>query len=71
MTVDQVVHHPSAHVPADRPHCFIYFITIHNDSEREVTIIDAFEAVGACARGLMSREDVDAIERAICPGEGS
>ena len=40
-------------------------------TEREVTIIDAFEAVGACARGLMSREDVDAIERAICPGEGA
>jgi dihydroxy-acid dehydratase len=40
-------------------------------SEREVTIIDAFEAVGACARGLMSRADVDAIERAICPGEGA
>ena len=40
-------------------------------SEREVTIIDAFEAVGACARGLMPREDVDAIERAICPGEGA
>ncbi|MGC5584393.1 dihydroxy-acid dehydratase [Ornithinimicrobium sp. W1679] len=40
-------------------------------SEREVTIIDAFEAVGACAAGLMSREDVDAIERAICPGEGA
>ncbi|MFE9581102.1 dihydroxy-acid dehydratase [Nocardia sp. NPDC006044] len=40
-------------------------------SEREVTIIDAFEAVGACSRGLMSRADVDAIERAICPGEGA
>jgi dihydroxy-acid dehydratase len=40
-------------------------------SEREVTIIDAFEAVGACARGLISRDDVDAIERAICPGEGA
>jgi dihydroxy-acid dehydratase len=40
-------------------------------TERQVTIIDAFEAVGACARGLMSREDVAAIERAICPGEGA
>ena len=40
-------------------------------SEKEVTIIDAFEAVGACARGLMSRADVDIIERAICPGEGA
>ncbi|MBJ7340077.1 dihydroxy-acid dehydratase [Mycolicibacterium sp.] len=40
-------------------------------SEKDVTIIDAFEAVGACSRGLMSREDVDIIERAICPGEGA
>src|SRR5918994_5739305 len=39
--------------------------------DREVTIIDAFEAVGACARGLITRAEVDAIERAICPGEGA
>ncbi len=39
--------------------------------DREVTIVDAFEAVGACARGLITREDVDAIERAVCPGEGA
>ena len=38
---------------------------------RDVTIIDAFEAVGACARGLITREEVDRIERAICPGEGA
>ncbi len=44
---------------------------LSDGSDREVTIIDAFEAVGACARGLMSRADVDAIERAICPGEGA
>ncbi|OMB89232.1 dihydroxy-acid dehydratase [Mycobacterium colombiense] len=44
---------------------------LSDGSEHEVTIIDAFEAVGACARGLMPREDVDAIERAICPGEGA
>jgi dihydroxy-acid dehydratase len=44
---------------------------LSDGSEREVTIIDAFEAVGACARGLIPREDVDAIERAICPGEGA
>jgi dihydroxy-acid dehydratase len=47
------------------------FAKMSDGSEKEVTIIDAFEAVGACARGLMSREDVDAIERAICPGEGA
>jgi dihydroxy-acid dehydratase len=38
---------------------------------KDVTIIDAFEAVGACARGLISKERVDEIERAICPGEGA
>jgi dihydroxy-acid dehydratase len=44
---------------------------LSDGTEKQVTIIDAFEAIGACARGLMSREDVDAIERAICPGEGA
>jgi dihydroxy-acid dehydratase len=44
---------------------------LSDGSEKTVTIIDAFEAVGACAAGLMSRADVDAIERAICPGEGA
>ncbi|MCZ0915328.1 dihydroxy-acid dehydratase [Gordonia amicalis] len=47
------------------------YATLSDGEERQVTIIDAFEAVGACARGLMSREDVDTIERAICPGEGA
>ncbi|MCP2244964.1 dihydroxy-acid dehydratase [Lentzea aerocolonigenes] len=46
-------------------------VTLTDGTEKEVTIIDAFEAVGACSRGLMSREDVDLIERAICPGEGA
>jgi dihydroxy-acid dehydratase len=36
-----------------------------------LTIIDVFEGVGACARGLITREELDAIERAACPGEGS
>jgi dihydroxy-acid dehydratase len=47
------------------------FVKLSDGTEKDVTIIDAFEAVGACARGLMSREDVDTIERAICPGEGA
>jgi dihydroxy-acid dehydratase len=38
---------------------------------RDVTIIDAFEAVGACLAGKISRDEVDRIERAICPGEGA
>ena len=37
----------------------------------DVTIIDAFEAVGACIAGKVSRDYVDRVERAICPGEGA
>jgi dihydroxy-acid dehydratase len=39
--------------------------------DRTVTIIDAFEAVGACLAGRITRQEVDEIERAICPGEGA
>ncbi len=39
--------------------------------DRDLTIIDVFEAVGACARGLITRDELDAIERAACPGEGA
>src|SRR5438876_6140396 len=39
--------------------------------DRDVNIVDAFEAIGACLAGRMSRAEVDAIERAICPGEGA
>jgi dihydroxy-acid dehydratase len=46
-------------------------VLLSDGTNRDVTIIDAFEAVGACAAGLMSQEDVDAIERAVCPGEGA
>ncbi|MFI6571757.1 dihydroxy-acid dehydratase [Nocardia fluminea] len=42
-----------------------------NIDGKDVTIIDAFEAVGACIKGLITREEVDRIERAICPGEGA
>jgi dihydroxy-acid dehydratase len=38
---------------------------------KDVTIIDAFEAVGAALAGKISVDEVDRIERAICPGEGA
>jgi ApaG protein len=38
VTVDRVVHYRDAQTPPDRPHCFAYFITIHNDSDVAVTI---------------------------------
>jgi dihydroxy-acid dehydratase len=57
----------------DVANVFVYAGSIMpgNVDGRDVTIIDAFEAVGACARGLISQEEVDKIERAICPGEGA
>ncbi|MDX6551868.1 MAG: dihydroxy-acid dehydratase, partial [Gaiellales bacterium] len=39
--------------------------------DRDLTIIDVFEAVGACARGLITRDELTAIEKATCPGEGA
>ena len=44
---------------------------LSDGTEKEVTLIDAFEAVGACRAGTMTEADVDAIERAVCPGEGA
>jgi len=38
VTVDRIIHQREAQTPPDRPHCFIYFITIHNDSDVAVTI---------------------------------
>jgi dihydroxy-acid dehydratase len=38
---------------------------------REVTIQDVWEAVGAEERGLMSRDDLDELERSACPGVGT
>ncbi|MDH6255291.1 MAG: dihydroxy-acid dehydratase [Aurantimicrobium sp.] len=47
------------------------WVRLSDGTEKNVTIIDAFEAVGACKAGTMSEEDLDRIERAICPGEGA
>ncbi len=38
VTVDRIVYQPQAPTPGDRPFCFVYFITIHNDTEHSVTI---------------------------------
>jgi dihydroxy-acid dehydratase len=47
------------------------WVKLEDGTEKDVTLIDAFEAVGACAAGKMSQGDLDRIERAICPGEGA
>ncbi|MCX6478128.1 MAG: dihydroxy-acid dehydratase, partial [Micrococcales bacterium] len=47
------------------------WVKLTDGTEKQVTIIDAFEADGACKAGKMSEEDLDRIERAVCPGEGA
>ena len=47
------------------------WVRLEDGTEKQVTIIDAFEAVGACKAGTMSQEDLTRIEKAICPGEGA
>ena len=37
----------------------------------DVTIVDAFEGVGACLAGKITRDELTEIEKAICPGEGA
>ncbi len=38
--LDQLVYrHGGDQLPADRPHAFIYYLTIHNDSDRTVTLL--------------------------------
>ncbi len=39
--------------------------------DHDVTIQDAFEGVGACALGRITRAELDEIERQACPGEGA
>ena len=42
-----------------------------NHKGRNIDITTVFEAVGACAAGTMSLDEVTEIERAACPGEGA
>lgn len=38
VTLDRLVYAPELPAPPDRPHSFVYFISIHNGSDRTVTI---------------------------------
>jgi dihydroxy-acid dehydratase len=39
--------------------------------DRDITIIDAFEGIGACVMGKITRAELDEIERHFCPSEGA
>jgi dihydroxy-acid dehydratase len=39
--------------------------------DRDLTVVDVFEGIGACALGRITRAELDEIERNACPGEGA
>ncbi|HRQ00117.1 MAG TPA: dihydroxy-acid dehydratase [Terrimesophilobacter sp.] len=47
------------------------WVKLSDGTEKDVTIIDSFEAVGAVKAGTMSEEDAHTIECAFAPGEGA
>ncbi|WP_066041997.1 dihydroxy-acid dehydratase [Herbiconiux solani] len=47
------------------------WVKLSDGTEKDITIIDSFEAVGAVRAGRMSMEDAHRIECAFAPGEGS
>jgi dihydroxy-acid dehydratase len=47
------------------------WVKLSDGTEKNVTIIDSFEAVGAHKAGTISDDDLKAIECAIVPGEGA
>ncbi len=47
------------------------WVKLSDGTEKEITIIDSFEAVGAVKAGKMSDEDAHRIECAFAPGEGA
>ncbi|MSU63698.1 MAG: ApaG domain [Pedosphaera sp.] len=38
VSVDRVIYQHLDHAPPDRPHCFVYFISIHNHTKANITI---------------------------------
>jgi dihydroxy-acid dehydratase len=47
------------------------WVKLSDGTEKDITIIDSFEAVGAVKAGKMSVEDAKRIECAFAPGEGA
>jgi dihydroxy-acid dehydratase len=47
------------------------WVKLSDGTEKDITIIDSFEAVGAVRAGRMSLEDAKRIECAFAPGEGA
>ena len=47
------------------------WVKLSDGTEKEITIIDSFEGVGACKAGTMTEADLKRIECSFAPGEGA
>jgi dihydroxy-acid dehydratase len=47
------------------------WVKLSDGTEKDITIIDSFEGVGACMAGRMTEADLKRIECAFAPGEGA
>jgi dihydroxy-acid dehydratase len=47
------------------------WVKLSDGTEKDITIIDSFEAVGGVKAGILSEEDAKRIECAFAPGEGA
>jgi dihydroxy-acid dehydratase len=47
------------------------WVKLSDGTEKDITIIDSFEAVGAVKAGIMTEDDAKRIECAFAPGEGA
>lgn len=64
-------HHGGASLPPDKPHAFVYFITIHNGSDRTVTLLGRKWVVLHCdgTRQVIEGDKVVGETPRLCPGE--
>jgi dihydroxy-acid dehydratase len=47
------------------------WVKLSDGTEKDITIVDSFEGVGACLSGKMTEADLKRIECAFAPGEGA
>lgn len=66
-----VYHHGGKCLPADQPHAFVYFVTIHNGSEHTVTLLGRKWVLAQCdgTRQVIEGDKIVGETPRLPPGE--
>ena len=70
--MDKLVHHHGgASLPEDKPHAFVYYITIRNGSDRTVTLLGRKWVIdyGKCDRQVFEGDKIVGETPRLAPGE--